>query len=248
MFFIEYIRIRERGRAFLDTVKIAIDGPAGAGKSTVAKVIAKHLGYVYIDTGAMYRAVALKAIRSDVSLQDTDKIRLISKDLDITIAHNQDGQVIMLDGENVTKDIRAPEVSMGASYVASVLQVRTKLVDIQRALADKYSVVMDGRDIGTNVLPTAQIKIFLTASVEERAKRRYQEMIEKGSICHLEEVKKEIEQRDLNDRTRKISPLRVAEDAFVIDTSGQALEESIEKILAFIVQERNKINIDKDEK
>ena len=232
----------------MHTIKIAIDGPAGAGKSTIAKVVASHLGYVYIDTGAMYRAVALKAIRSNINLQNTDKVRELSKHLDITIAHNQDGQVIMLDGEDVTKDIRAPEVSMGASYVASVLEVRTKLVDIQRALAKQHNVVMDGRDISTNVLPSAQIKIFLTASVEERAKRRYEEMIEKGNACDLQEVKKEIEQRDLNDRTRKISPLRVAKDAFVIDTSGQVLAESINEMLLFIEKKLHKINTDKDGK
>lgn len=240
--------MKKGGRTFLHTIKIAIDGPAGAGKSTIAKVVASHLGYVYIDTGAMYRAVALKAIRSNINLQNTDKVRELSKHLDITIAHNQDGQVIMLDGEDVTKDIRAPEVSMGASYVASVLEVRTKLVDIQRALAKQHNVVMDGRDISTNVLPSAQIKIFLTASVEERAKRRYEEMIEKGNACDLQEVKKEIEQRDLNDRTRKISPLRVAKDAFVIDTSGQVLAESINEMLLFIEKKLHKINTDKDGK
>ncbi|MBZ4645774.1 MAG: CMP/dCMP kinase [Petroclostridium sp.] len=218
----------------MSTIKIAIDGPAGAGKSTIAKIVAKQLGFIYIDTGAMYRAVALKAIKNNIDTKDTDKVCSILHDLDIDIKYDNNGQVVFLDGQDVTQEIRTPEVSIGASNVAAIPEVRIKLVELQRKLAASNNVIMDGRDIGTYVLPDADIKIFLTASVEDRAKRRYEEMIAKNSFCSLEEVKKDIEYRDKNDSSRAFAPLKIAEDAVVIDTTGNELEESLNIVLQLI--------------
>jgi cytidylate kinase len=218
----------------MSTIKIAIDGPAGAGKSTIAKIVAKQLGFIYIDTGAMYRAVALKAIKNNIDTKDTDKVCSILHDLDIDIKYDNNGQVVFLDGQDVTQEIRTPEVSIGASNVAAIPEVRIKLVELQRKLAASNNVIMDGRDIGTYVLPDADIKIFLTASVEDRAKRRYEEMIAKNSFCSLEEVKKDIEYRDKNDSSRAFAPLKIAEDAVVIDTTGNELEESTNIVLQLI--------------
>ncbi len=218
----------------MSTIKIAIDGPAGAGKSTIAKAAAKALGYVYIDTGAMYRAVALKVTRQRINTQDTQQVCALLDELDITIKYKDGTQVILLDGKNVTQDIRLPEISKGASEVAAISEVRMKLVEIQRKLATKNNIIMDGRDIGTYVLPDANLKIFLTASIEERAIRRYNEMIEKGSSCSLDEIKHDIILRDEKDRNREFAPLKVAEDAIVIDTTGNDLEKSIDKIINII--------------
>ncbi len=218
----------------MSTLKIAIDGPAGAGKSTIARAAAKALGYVYIDTGAMYRAVALKATRQGIDTRDSRQICTILDDLDITIKYKDGTQIILLDGQDVTADIRLPEISKGASEVAAISDVRMKLVEIQRQLATNNNVIMDGRDIGTYVLPDADLKIFLTASIEERAIRRYTEMIEKDSSCSLEEIKQDIIVRDEKDRNREFAPLKVAEDAIVIDTTGNDLEKSIEGIINII--------------
>lgn len=218
----------------MSTTKIAIDGPAGAGKSTIAKIIAKQLGFLYIDTGAMYRAVALKAIKNNIDTLAANEVIIMMNDLHIDISHNDDGQVILLDGEDVTTAIRTPEVSVGASNVAVIPQVRIKLVELQRMLAEQNNVIMDGRDIGTYVLPDASIKIFLTASVEDRARRRYEELKLKYNDCSLEEVKKDIEYRDKNDSSREFAPLRAAEDAIIMDTSGNDLEQSVNIILNLI--------------
>ncbi|NLY43846.1 MAG: (d)CMP kinase [Clostridiaceae bacterium] len=218
----------------MSTVKIAIDGPAGAGKSTIAKEIAKKLGFTYIDTGAMYRAVALRAIESGIDTKDVKGVCDILDDIDIDIQHDTNGQVILLNGRDVTLDIRTPEVSKGASDVAVIPQVRMKLVELQRKLASNRNIIMDGRDIGTFVLPDADIKIFLTASVEERARRRYEEMKEKGYTCSFEDIKKDIKYRDENDSNRAFAPLRVADDAIILDTTGNDLEQSINTVQKLI--------------
>jgi len=216
----------------MSTVKIAIDGPAGAGKSTIAKIVAKELGFIYIDTGAMYRAVALKAIRNNIDTKSQiNEVCSLLDDLNIDIRHDKEGQLVFLDNEDVTDKIRTSEVSVGASNVACIPEVRMKLVELQRKLAEKHNVIMDGIYIGTYVLPDADVKIFLTASVEERAKRRYDEMILKGYKCTFEEVKKDIEYRDQNDSSRAFAPLRPADDAIIIDTTGNELNQSVDIIL-----------------
>ncbi len=214
--------------------KIAIDGPAGAGKSTISKKVAKELGFVYIDTGAMYRTVGLKAVNCGIDTKDAEGVSELLPDLDIDIRHEGVEQYIYLDGENVSDKIRTPEISMAASNVSAIPAVRVAMVDMQRKLAQNHDVVMDGRDIGTFVLPDAEIKIFLTASVEARAKRRYDELIEKGEDVNYEDVKKEMEIRDYNDSHRDVSPLKVADGATIIDTSDLSLEESIKAVAGHV--------------
>ena len=214
--------------------KIAIDGPAGAGKSSISKKVAKKLGYVYIDTGAMYRTVGLKAVRCGIETTDAEGVASILPTLDIDIRHEGVEQHIYLDGENVSDKIRTPEISMAASNVSAIPAVRVAMVDMQRKLAQNHDVVMDGRDIGSFVLPDAEIKIFLTASVEARAKRRYNELIEKGEKVRFENVKGEMIQRDKNDSTRAVSPLVVAAGATVIDTSLLSFEESVNTVIEHI--------------
>lgn len=208
---------------------VAVDGPAGAGKSTVSKAAAQDLGFVYIDTGAMYRSVALYAIRNGI---DCKSEKLIEKldDIKLEIKHFDGGQHIFLNGEDVSEKIRTDEVSLGASNVAVIPEVRKKLVEMQREMAKSNNVIMDGRDICSYVLPNAQVKIFLTASVEARAERRYKEMCEKGISCDFETIKKDIEYRDKNDSERKTVPLRQAPDAVRVDTSDMTFEEAVEKI------------------
>lgn len=214
--------------------KIAIDGPAGAGKSTISKKVASLLGFVYIDTGAMYRAVGLKAVRCGIDTNDEAGVASILPSLDIDIRHEGVEQHIYLDGENVSDKIRTPEISMAASNVSRIPQVRLAMVDMQRALAGKRDVVMDGRDIGSYVLPDAEIKIFLTASVDARAKRRYDELIAKGEDVLFEDVKNEMILRDKNDSTREFAPLKIADGAQVIDTSDLSLEESINAVTDYV--------------
>lgn len=209
---------------------IAIDGPAGAGKSTISKIIAEKLNIEYIDTGAMYRAVTLKIIRKGISLNDDDAIECMLKETEIDFINGR----IYLDGEDVSKDIRTIEVSSKVSDVAAKSYVRQRLVEIQKNMAAKKSVIMDGRDIGTNVLKDANYKIFLTASVEERAKRRYKEMIEKGSNVTFEDVCKDIENRDRIDSTRKVNPLRKADDAIEVDTTSKSIDEVVDEILSIV--------------
>jgi len=214
--------------------KIAIDGPAGAGKSSISKKVAKALGYVYIDTGAMYRTVGLKAVRCGIDTKDAEGIASILPDLDIDIRHEGVEQHIFLDGENVSDQIRTPEISMAASNVSAIPAVRVALVELQRKLAENHDVVMDGRDIGSFVLPDAEVKIFLTASVEARAMRRYKELMEKGESVDFGTVKEDMVLRDKQDSTRAVSPLVVADGAAVIDTSDLNFEESVDAVLEHI--------------
>jgi len=214
----------------MEYISVAIDGPAGAGKSSVAKKVAKDLDFIYVDTGAMYRSVALYAIRNNISPSDEVAIKEKIDDIDITIKYIDGVQHIYLNGVDVSEDIRTPQVSMGASDVAKIGIVREKLVSIQRNMAKVANIIMDGRDICTTVLPDAQIKLFLTASVDARAKRRYDEMVQKGMECEYEEIKKDIIARDKNDSERKISPLKKADDAKLLDTSDMSFDEVVDTV------------------
>jgi len=219
----------------LRKINIAVDGPAGAGKTTAAKAVAKALGIIYLDTGAMYRAVALKAIRDGIDTKDKEKLEELVKNIDIKIEYTGGSQRILLFGEDVSDKIRTTEVSKGASDVSAVPGVRYKMVELQRKIASRESVVMDGRDIGTFVLPNADFKFFLTASTEERALRRYREQIEKGvENITLEDIKKDIEYRDLNDSSRALAPLKKADDAYEIDTTDMTADEVVNKILSIV--------------
>lgn len=211
---------------------IAIDGPAGAGKSTVAKKVAKELSFVYVDTGAMYRAMALYLLRKGVNREDPDEIGEACQNAEISIEYQNGEQIVLLDGENVNAHLRTEEVSAMASVSSAVPRVREKLLDLQRKLAKTMSVVMDGRDIGTTILPDADVKIYLTASSLTRARRRYLEYQEKGEPCDLAEIQKTIEERDQRDMTREISPLCQAEDAVLVDSSELTIDETVEKILS----------------
>lgn len=216
-------------------ISIAIDGPAGAGKSTIAKIISKNIGIVYLDTGAMYRTVALKAIRDQVDTSDKESLAKMVQNVEITVDYIDGEQFIYLNGEDVTCQIRTPEISIGASNVAVVPEVRIKMVELQRQIASKTSVVMDGRDIGTYVLPKADFKFFLTASVEERALRRYNEQLDKGfKDISLDSVKSDIEYRDKNDSSREFAPLAKAADAVEVDTTSLSIDEVAQKIVSII--------------
>lgn len=215
----------------MDYISIAIDGPAGAGKSSVSKAVAKKLGFVYIDTGAMYRTVALNAIRRGIDCRkEPEKVVEALKDAEIEIKYLQETQHIYLNGEDVSGEIRTEQVSVGASDVAVISEVRKKLVSMQQEMAKNSNVIMDGRDICNHVLPKAQVKIFLTASVDERASRRFNEMTEKGVKCDFEELKREIEYRDRNDSEREEAPLRQAPDAVLLDTTGMTFDEVVKKV------------------
>ena len=214
---------------------IAIDGPAGAGKSTIAKTIAKKLEFIYVDTGAMYRAMALYFIRHEINPKNEEAINKACPDIHVSINYEDGVQQVLLNGENVNGLIRTEEVGNMASKVSAVPEVRAHLLNLQKELARTQDVVMDGRDIGTCVLPEADVKIFLTASVETRALRRYKELEEKGVSCDLEEIKKDIKERDERDCTRKIAPLRQAEDAVLIDSSDMTIEEVVKAITDNIV-------------
>lgn len=211
---------------------IAIDGPAGAGKSTVAQKVAKELSFVYVDTGAMYRAMALYLLRKGVNREEPDEIGEACQNAEISIEYQDGEQIVLLDGENVNAHLRTEEVSAMASVSSAVPRVREKLLDLQRKLARTMSVVMDGRDIGTTILPDADVKIYLTASSLTRARRRYLEYQEKGEACDLAEIQKTIEERDQRDMTREISPLCQAEDAVLVDSSELTIDETVEKILS----------------
>lgn len=225
-------------------INIAIDGPSGAGKSTLARLIAKKMGYVYIDTGAMYRAAALKMINLGIDVKnDADGVIKAISDTDIEISHLDDGQHIFLDKKDVTSLIRTPDVSMGASAVATIKEVRLKLVEMQRKIAQKCNCIMDGRDIGTYVLPDADIKIFLTASAEERAKRRYAELLEKGESVSYDEVLADMIERDKNDSERTFAPLKAASDSIKVDTSKIDLDESV-RLIEGIILDRMEKNYD----
>lgn len=216
-------------------VSVAIDGPAGAGKSTMAKRVAKELGYLYVDTGAIYRTVGYHMWLMGIGPKDADGIRRCLDDVNIEIQHQDDGvQHMILNGRDVTGEIRTPEMSKYASGVSAQKCVRDYLLDMQRKFARKHNVVMDGRDIGTVVLPNAQVKIFLTASPEERAKRRFEELRQKGEKVSFEKVLQDMIARDKQDTERAIAPLKPAPDAVKLDTSGNTIEQSIEEILSVV--------------
>ena len=212
----------------------AIDGPAGAGKSTIAKLVAKEKGYVYVDTGAMYRGLAIHFLENGIEAEETGKIVEACKDADVTIRYEDGQQQVYLNGKNITAKLREEVVGNMASKSSAIPEVRAKLLELQRELARKENVIMDGRDIGTCVLPDADVKVFLTASVETRAKRRYDELVEKGVPCDLEEIARDIAERDERDSTREIAPLKQAEDAVLLDTTGMTIEEVKQKLKALI--------------
>lgn len=221
-------------------ISIAIDGPSGAGKSTISKQVAQKNGYIYIDTGAIYRTLAYKAISMGIDIaNDGDAVVKMLDDTIVTIKHCDDGQHMFLDGKDVTAYIRTPEISMGASDIAKIPYVRSWLLDIQRNFAKENNCIMDGRDIGTVVLPDADVKIFLTASVEARAKRRFDELCQKGTSVTLEEVIADMQKRDQNDSSRACAPLVKAEDAVVVDTSELDFDESVKQIERVIWQAVN---------
>lgn len=217
-------------------IAIAIDGPAGAGKSTIAKAVAAELGYLYIDTGALYRTIGLYTVRKGADPKDIAAVLPLLPEIHIRLAHENGVQQVYLDEENVSDAIRTPEMGMAASAVSAHGEVRAFLLDLQRQFAREYNLLMDGRDIGTVVLPDAQVKIFLTASPETRAKRRHKEFIEKGIDKPFEEVLKEIIDRDYADSHRAVAPLKQAEDAVLADTSELTLAGSIELIKSIIRQ------------
>ena len=214
---------------------VAIDGPAGAGKSTIARAAAKALGFIYVDTGALYRSIGLNALRNKIDIKDSVAVEASLNSLKVELAFDDQGsQVVLLNGEDVSSLIRTPEVSMAASAVSAVPAVRAFLLDLQRSMAKTQSVIMDGRDIGTVVLPNADVKIFLTASPEIRAKRRYDELIEKGQDVEYEDVLADVIERDYNDSHREIAPLKPAEDSKLADTSELTLAESINLIINLV--------------
>ena len=231
---------------------VAIDGPAGAGKSTIAKLVAKEKGYIYVDTGAMYRGLAIHFLDKGIQPQETEKVIEACKDAEVTIAYEDAVQHVYLNGKDISSRLRNEEVGNMASVTSAIPEVRkkllelqqnlaktqnvnpvvrTKLVELQRKLAQSTDVIMDGRDIGTCVLPHADVKVYLTASVETRAKRRYQELQEKGEDCNLEEIAHDIEERDRRDMTREIAPLKQAEDAVLVDSSDMTIAEVVKTIV-----------------
>ncbi|MBQ8246472.1 MAG: (d)CMP kinase [Lachnospiraceae bacterium] len=213
---------------------VAIDGPAGAGKSTIAKSVAAELNFIYVDTGAMYRAIGLYLIRNGIRAEDNEQISARCKEAQVSIQYVDGKQVVLLNGEDVNPYIRTEEVGNMASASSANPAVRAQLLDLQRDLAAKNDVIMDGRDIGTNILPNAQVKIYLTASIEVRAKRRYNELVAKGADCDLKEIEKDIAERDERDMNREIAPLKQAEDAVFLDTSDMNIEEVKNAIIDLI--------------
>ena len=212
-------------------IQIAIDGPAGAGKSTVAKLVARELDLLYIDTGAMYRALTYKALREKIPVEDEGRITQMAMLTEVVLDHARAGNV-WCDGENVTLLLRSPEISRAVSVVASYAGVRERLVELQRRVAAGGGVVMDGRDIGTKVLPEAPLKIFLTATLEERAERRWRELDHKDHALTLDEVKRDVTERDRQDTERAVSPLKPAEDAIIVDSTGNGVEQVVARIVA----------------
>ncbi|WP_259417134.1 (d)CMP kinase [Bacillus toyonensis] len=215
-------------------ISIAIDGPAAAGKSTVAKVVAKKLSYVYIDTGAMYRAITYAALEQKVDIENEEKLMEVVKNVNIEFQQGENTQLVFLNGQDVSEVIRTPDVTNRVSIVAKHRLVREKMVRRQQELAEKGGVVMDGRDIGTHVLPDAEVKIFMLASVEERAERRHLENINKGFDSNLEQLQEEIAQRDKLDSEREVSPLKKADDALELDTTSLSIEEVVQKIMGIV--------------
>lgn len=217
-----------------EVINIAVDGPAGSGKSTVCKLIAEKMGILYLDTGAMYRAIALQCIRQNADYAEKDSVKNVVEKLKLKIEYKDGRQVTLLDGEDVSDQIRTPQVSLIASYVSAYGFVRQKMVSLQREIAKKTSCILDGRDIGTNVLPDCRFKFYLTASAEIRAKRRYDDEKYKGAEQSYEEVLREINERDFQDKNRAVAPLKQADDAIVIDTSSMNIEEVVSEIIKSI--------------
>lgn len=216
-------------------ISIAIDGPSGAGKSTISRAAAKRFGYIYVDTGAIYRTIGLAAKLKGIDASNSSAVIAMLPELNIEIEYNSAGeQCMILDGTDVSGDIRLPEVSMLTSKVSAIPEVRAYLVDMQQKMAERYDVVMDGRDIGTVILPSADLKIFLTASSEDRAKRRYDELVQKGIETSFEAVLEDLIKRDEQDTKRAAAPLKAADDAVILDTSGNTLEESISAVCGII--------------
>ena len=213
--------------------KIAIDGPSAAGKSTISKLLSKELGYVYIDTGALYRAVALFLVRNNISPDNEEAIKKVINDINVDLKYDNGEQIVLLNGENVNMYLRTNEISQAASKSSVFKSVRDRLLSLQRKIAEENSCVMDGRDIGSKVLPDANLKIFLTASVDSRAKRRYDENLSKGIICDLGQMKKEIEERDYRDTHRENDPLVQLPEAKYIDTTDMTIDEVLDKILSY---------------
>ena len=211
---------------------IAIDGPAGAGKSTIAKLVAKELGFIYVDTGAMYRGLAVHFLKKGIVPGEVEKIEAACEDAKVELGYENGVQQVYLNGENITSQLREEAVGNMASVSSAVPAVRAKLLDLQRNLAKEKDVVMDGRDIGTNVLPNADVKVYLTASVECRAMRRFKELEEKGEACDFEQIKQDIQERDERDMTREIAPLKQAEDATLIDSSEMGIDDVVKSIIA----------------
>ncbi len=227
--------VREIGGDSIAFYSVAIDGPSSAGKSTIAKAVAAELGFTYLDTGAMYRALTLKLHRNGIDPSDTSALLQIFEAT--TISQSDDSTKIYLDGQDVSQDIRQHEISELTSQYSALPQIREWLVEMQRKIGEGKNIVMDGRDIGTHVLPNATVKIFLTATLQDRANRRYMELTEKGVQCTLEQIERDMEVRDIRDSTRDVTPLAKAEDAILVDTTGFPLEKSIAHITA-IVKER----------
>lgn len=211
---------------------IAIDGPAGAGKSTIAKLVAKELGFIYVDTGAMYRGLAVHFLKKGIVPGEVEKIEAACEDAKVELGYENGVQQVYLNGENITSQLREEAVGNMASVSSAVPAVRAKLLDLQRNLAKGKDVVMDGRDIGTNVLPNADVKVYLTASVECRAMRRFKELEEKGEACDFEQIRQDIQERDERDMTREIAPLKQAEDAALIDSSEMGIDDVVKAIIA----------------
>lgn len=217
--------------------KVAVDGPAGAGKSSVSKAVAKKLNITYIDTGAMYRACALMALETGVDVRrETLPMRRMFEEFDLKFKNVSSGQKVILNDVDITREIREPHISNGASYISAIPYVRDKMVELQRKMAENQSVLMDGRDIGTNVFPNAEVKIYLTATPEKRAQRRLKELLQKGVETTYEEVLEDINKRDKNDSEREYAPLKVADDATVIDTTDFTFEKSINAVYSHILK------------
>ena len=210
---------------------VAIDGPAGAGKSTIAKLVAKEKGFIYVDTCAMYRGLAIHFLNQGIQADETEKVIKACRDAEVTIRYENGIQQVYLNGANITSRLRDEEVGNMASMTSAIPEVRAKLLELQQNLARTQNVIMDGRDIGTCVLPNADVKIFLTASVETRAKRRYDELMAKGVPCNLDEIESDIRERDYRDMTREIAPLKQAEDAVKVDSSYMTIPEVVDKIV-----------------
>jgi CMP/dCMP kinase len=212
-------------------INVAIDGPAGAGKSSVAKAASAELGYIYVDTGALYRAVGVNALRNGIDTKDKEKVTATLNSITVELKFVNGEQQVFLNGENVSSEIRTPDASMAASNVSAIPAVREFLFDLQRDIAKNNNCIMDGRDIGTVVIPDARVKIFLTAAPEKRAKRRYDELIAKGSKVEYNDVLEDLIQRDYNDSHREVAPLKPAEDSIIIDTTSFTLEQSINSVV-----------------